>query len=533
MRTKYKWKEHTTLLLFTALLLVVFAGCSSKPTETITEDSTTPQRGGTLRYATIGEPLTLDLMVTTNSLSVDVTSNIYEGLFTLDSHFVPQPMLAQTFKTEDHGRRWLIALRKGVLFHNGQEMTSDDVVASLNRWGKMTAGGRTLFQNLTKLEAPDRYSIVIHLKQPMSIVSSLLAIRPGQAAIYPKSVIDAAGGGDMKQYIGTGPYRFVSWQPNRFIELARFDKYQARTEPADGMAGRREAYLDKIRFIPVPEVQQRVQGVQTGLYDLASSISPDLYAGMKNIPSIETMIVKPSYYPVFTFNKKEGIFRDLKMRQAVQAAADFEPMMEAAFGDPAFYRLDPSLNFKETKWWSDAGKSLYNQNNPDKARLLLKAAGYRGQKIRILTTREYEYMYKLAVVLESQLEAVGMHASIEVVDNATLEQRRKVPSAFDMYTTSFLNFNDPGATPYWDETSPLSGWWVSPRKDSLLQQLATESDDSKRLGLVAQFQQLWYEDVPLLKVGDGFTLRIWSKKVHGPGLTKSPLFYQYNNWLSK
>ena len=530
MRPHDKLKVFATLL---ALVLAVFAGCSSKPTDTTDTDPTAPQRGGTLRFATIGEPPTLDMMATTLTVSVDVTSNIYEGLFTLDSHFLPQPMLAQTVKTEDQGLRWVITLRKGVLFHNGQEMTSDDVVASLNRWGKRTSGGHTLFQNLAKLDAPDRYSIVIRLKRPMSIVANLLAVRPGFAAIYPKSVIDAAGDGETRQYIGTGPYRFVSWRPNQFIELARFDNYQSRPEPADGMAGRRVAYMDKVHFIAVPEIQQRLQGVQTGLYDFASSISPDLYAGIQSIASIETMIVKPSFYPVIVFNKQQGIFRDIKMRQVMQVATGFQTMLQAAFGAPAFFRLDPSLNFKETKWWSDAGKTLYNQNNPALARQLLQAAGYRGQTIRILTTYEYDYLNKIAVVLKSQMEAIGMTASIAALDAATAQSRAKDPAAYDIYITSFLNFNDPGATSYWDETSSLSGLWVSPRKESLLQQIATESDDKKRLGLVSQFQQFWYEDVPMLKVGDGFTLRIWGRKVHGPGLTNSPLFYQYNNWLSK
>jgi peptide/nickel transport system substrate-binding protein len=524
--------ESSIRLIGATLVSILLAACSAGPAATLPVDST-PRSGGTLRFATIGEPPTLDMMATTLSISVDVTSNIYEGLFTLDSHFQPQPMLAQSFKTDDQGLRWVITLRKGVLFHNGQEMTSDDVIASLYRWGRMTSGGRTLFQNLSNLEAPDRYSIAIRLKKPMSIVTSLLSIRPGFAAIYPKSVIDAAGDGQLKEYIGTGPYKFGEWKRNQYIEIVRYGQYQARTEPADGMAGKREAYAEKIHFIPVPEAQQRVQGVETGLYDFATAITPDLYANTKKIPSIETMIVKPSFYIVFAFNKNQGLFCDLRMRQAVQAAADFQPMLQAAFGDPAFYRLDPSLNFKETKWWSDAGKAHYNQNNPAKAKQLLMAAGYRGQTVRILTTHEYDYMYKVAVVLRSQLEAIGMHASINAPDAAAASEHSKDSSAYDIYTTSFLNFNDPGATPYWDETSPLSGWWANPQKDFLLQQLAAESDDSNRLDLVSQFQKLWYEDVPLLKVGDGFTLRIWSRKVHGPGLTNSPLFYLYNNWLSK
>ncbi len=514
-RPRNKGMDSLTLLWLAALLATVFSGCSSNK-----------QR--VFRYSTVGEPSTLDMMGSIAVVTGDITSNIYEGLFAHDSHFIPQLSLAQSYKIEDQGLRCVIALRRGVLFHDGQEMISGDVIASLNRWMKMTAGGHTLFRNLAKLEAPDRYTIVIHLKKPMSIVANLLAVRPGQAAIYPKSVIDAAGEGKLKDYIGTGPYKFVSWHPNQYIELDRFDRYVGRTEPADGMAGRRETYLNRIHFIPVPNVQQRLQGVQTGLYDFAF-ISPELYASVGSSP-IETKIVKPYFYPVFVFNKKQGMFSELKMRQAVQASADFQPMLQAAFGDPDFYRLDPSLNFKETKWWSDAGKALYNQNNPARAKELLAEARYRGETVRILTTQDYFWMYKLAVVLKSQLEAAGMKVQLDVEDWPVLIQRWSDPGAYDIYTSGFVNFNDPGAAPYWDET--FAGWWSNPLKDSLMEQLATEPDDKKRLNLASQFQQLFYEDVPMLKVGDSFALLIWSREAHGPGLS-SQFPYLFNSWLSK
>jgi peptide/nickel transport system substrate-binding protein len=242
------------------------------------------------------------------------------------------------------------------------------------------------------------------------------------------------------------------------------------------------------------------------------------------------VVVKPYAFPVVVFNKKQGIFTDLKMRQAVQAATSFQPMLQAAFGDPSFYRLDPSLFFKETKWWSDAGKALYNQNNPDKAKQLLQAAGYHGQTIRVLTTQQYDYMYKLATVLKSQLEAIGMHVTLDVVDWATVVQRRNDPTAYDIFITGFGVLLDPATSPFWDATWP--GWWVDPQKDTLLQQLAIEPDYNKRMELEAQFQQLWYEDVPMLKVGDDFFLEIKSKKLYGAGLS-SPLLYLFNCWLSR
>ena len=168
------------------------------------------------------------------------------------------------------------------------------------------------------------------------------------------------------------------------------------------------------------------------------------------------------------------------MRKAVQAAADFQPMMQAAYGASNFYRLDPSLYFKETKWWSDSGKAFYNQNNPVKARRLLRDAGYHGQAVRILSTHQYDYFYKLAVVLQGQLKAIGMDPVLDVVDWATMNQRMGDPGAYDIYISSYPNFYEPGAGRF--GTGPGQGGGSTPEKDSLLMQLATELDDKKRLG---------------------------------------------------
>lgn len=530
MQTKNSLRRHLSLALLSlmALASLILAACSSS-TARMVATTTTPQRGGTIRIATIGDPPTLDMMSTTTLITQEITTNIFEGLFTLDAHFNPQLSLAQSYQIGDQGHTWTITIRKGVLFQNGQALTSADVLASLNRWGKIAQYGQTLFADLQSLTAPDSYTIVIQLKNPMPIVPVLLAVPQQQAAIYPASIIEASGTGAIKQYIGTGPYQLAAWKPDQYIELDRFDHYQARSDPSDGMAGKRVAYADKLRFIPVSEVQQRVEGVQTGLYDYAEQISPDLYTSFQGISNLDTVTIKPWWYPVMVFNKKQGLFTSLPMRQAVQAALDDKAMMQAAFGNASFYRLDPSLYFKETAWWSGDSGNLYDQANTSRAKQLLQQAGYNGQTVRVLTSQQYDWMYKLAVVMKSQLEAIGMHVTLNVVDWATLVQMRNDAGSYDIFTTAINLVPDPAIMPNWKATWP--GWWTSSQKDSMLQQLATETDSGKRLMLEKQFQQLWYAQVPMIKVGDFFLLAVKSKQLQGPGLS-SAMPYMFNNWLA-
>src|SRR5262249_62287890 len=107
-------------------------------------------------------------------------------------------------------------------------------------------------------------------------------------------------------------------------------------------------------------------------------------------------------------NMEQGIMTDKRLRQAFLAALDMEPIMAAGFGHPAFWRLDHAVFFKEQAWYSLAGADQYNQKNKDRARRLLREAGYPssgGQPVRWITTKEYEGMYKNALVAKAQLEA--------------------------------------------------------------------------------------------------------------------------------
>src|SRR5205823_12372695 len=93
--------------------------------------------------------------------------------------------------------------------------------------------------------------------------------------------------GPLKQYIGTGPYKFAEWIPDRHVKLVRFDTYAARSEAPNGYAGRREALADEVFFYPVSQVATRIAGVQSGDYDLADGINQDAYAQLAKDPRSE------------------------------------------------------------------------------------------------------------------------------------------------------------------------------------------------------------------------------------------------------
>src|SRR3989441_4426706 len=295
----------------------------------------TPRMGGVLKVATVGEPPTLDVQMTTTVLTNEVMWHVHECLFTYDRSFSPIPMLAESHAVSDRGLRHTITLRRGVRFHNGKEMTAADVVPSLRRWGKVATLGKILWKGVESIEAKDPYTVVLQLKQPSA--SLVFGLAEAAAAIYPREVVEAAGDRQVKELIGTGPYRFVEHKPDRHIKLARFSDYAARAEPPNGFGGKRTAWLDEILFIPVPDTAVRQAGVETGEYHHAMFMKQDAWERIKSLAPLESRVVKPRGRTWISPNHKAGLITSKPLRQAVQAALDMEPIMIAAFGHKDFY----------------------------------------------------------------------------------------------------------------------------------------------------------------------------------------------------
>src|SRR5262249_14350969 len=137
------------------------------------------KKGGTIRVGNLGEPPTLDAHWTTASITETLTNHIYEGLLTLDDQNKPIPVLAESLPAvSPDGLPYTFKLRHGIKFHNGKEMTSEDVVASLLRWSKQSIYGKDLFNYVAEggLRGVDKYTVELKLKEKVAIVNINLAV---------------------------------------------------------------------------------------------------------------------------------------------------------------------------------------------------------------------------------------------------------------------------------------------------------------------------------------------------------------------
>ena len=489
-----------------------------------------PRRGGVLRIAHIGEPPTLDWHWSSGAIVTHILNNIYEAPIAMDSKFQPKPMLAEKVTLSGDRLTYTFALRKGVRFHNNKEMTSADVAASLERWGRVNFRGRIVFANVASLTAPDPSTVVLKLKEPYALLLHDIGSFQSPAAVYPKEVVDEAGAaGPIRQFIGTGPYRLMERIPDRHIRLDRFDGYASRTEEADGDTGRKGAYLDSIYFIPVPDAAVRIAGVRRGDYQFAEQIPSDQYDQLRSDQNLVPYVATLPFWNAAIFNHRQGIMTNRKVRQAFLAALDDGPVMRAAFGPQQFWRLDAGIMPKEHPMYADAGKEFYNQKNPERARGLLQEAGYRGEPIRWMTTTEFPHQAVSAQVVKPMLERAGFVVELQVMDWATLVGRRGRAELWDVFSTQIAFFPDPVFQVPLQHTWP--GWWSNRDGMAMMELLRRHTNTQTRLEIWKRLQKTWYEDAGSIKFGDYFEMHLHRRELKG--FVENPTHTWWNAWMDR
>lgn len=491
------------------------------------EEAGEGQYGGTLEVALVGNPPSLDIMTGTQAIMRFMMPHAVEFLFTWDEDFVVIPELVDTHEVGEDGLLNTLLLREGVPFHNGDEMTAEDVVASIEQWSDISGLGATWMDSVDNIEAVDDHTIEFQMSNPLGTFAPMLA-RIGQGcAIYPALIAEDADLTGVSEIVGTGPYEMLDYQPDQHVLFERFDDYAYRDEPPNGYGGRKYAYVDTIRFIPVTDDASRIAGLQAGDFHFIEEVAADHYATLADDPNV-VADPEPYNWATFVFNTREGIMTNQTIRQAAQAALNHEEILQAGYGD-GFFRLDPSLMFEETAWHSTVGEELYSPNDPERARELLEEAGYDGEPIRFLTTQEYQDHYNNSMVGIQQLQDAGFNIEPEFYDWATVGERRTDPELWDIFTTGISGADPALLAPI--ATGDWPGWWSSDAKLDLVRQLQQESEFEARYELFEQLQELFYEEAALIKLGDAYRISARSARLQNfiPIIQVSA--FLWNVWL--
>jgi len=511
--------------LATGVTLLV-SGCGGQADGGGAGQSAQPTRGGTLTVALSAIPPTVDPYATSLQAAWTTARNVCEPLFDVSTSFEVKPVLVDTVNY-DGKLTYTLKLRSGVSFQNGQPFTADDVVASLSRY-LLTPGNGSILKGLTTgITSSGTDQVTISLKQPSAAIPTLLTT----AYMMPASIVkDRPITSPVNDLVCTGPYKLTKYTADQNIELERWDGYKSPSGPSDGGTGEKKAYADKIVFTPLPEASTRLQAVQTGQVDIAGSLPLDVYDSVSSSGTAKALLTSPLSGSTVVFNKISGVMADTRMRQAFLAALNMTDIMGAGFGNKDFYSVDGSIIPEANKTWaSTAGTENYNKPDLEKVKQLLKDAGYNGQPITWVTTKDDNTWYAPVLPAQQQLKAAGLNVDVQVVDQATLISRRTDPSKYDLFSSGIPTYADPVLLPYLQESFP--GGWKNAQRDALLTKLSTEPDPAARKAAWDELQKLVWTEVPFLKFGTTKVLFAVSSRTQVERPDELAGYY-YNTWLN-
>ena len=398
-------KRGFALFVFALLVLTVaLGGCSG---DRGGEDATpapssagppvgTPVPGGEIVVGIaqdLGSSLDPHQMVAAGTAGLrEVLFNVFEGLVKPSPDGELVPAVAEDFTVD--GTVYTFTLREGVTFHNGDPVTVRDIVYSIERSADATNVSTfvSALSVVTRVEAVDERTVEIEIEAPDNEFLAFLTI-----AIIPEGHEDQA-----RHPIGTGPFRFVSHAPQESLVLERFEDYWGTP-----------AYLDRVTFRIFGSGEALAMALYAGAVDIAGQLTVDV---VRNLPA-------DYYYLVGTMNLVQALYLnnavppldDVRVRQALSYAVDVRQIMDIladGMGHPVGSGLHPGLT-----WAFHEGLTETYPHDPDRARALLAEAGFpNGFPLTITVASNYAPHVITAEVLVEQLRAVGVSATIDLVE---------------------------------------------------------------------------------------------------------------------
>lgn len=484
-----KRKAFLSVVALVMSAVLALAGCGGSSDGGEGSEGSTSKNKEELHVAISANPPSLDPQSINSNIVGGIGVHVYESLFAMNAEYEPVPVLAESYQVSDDGMVYTIKLRQGVEFHNGKEMTADDVVASMNRWVELSAKANTLIGG-SVFEKVDDYTVDLKVNQASSDIIMILASPIQFAAVYPAEVVSSATDEGISDYIGTGPYKVSEWKQDQYVKLEAYEDYQPSEGEASGLSGKKQAAVPVIYYDVVTDASTRIAGIQSGEYDIAEEIPLDNYEELSGDKNLKLEVDKGGTLNLF-LNTTEGIMADQTFRQAILASLNCDDIMLAAYGNPDLYELNAGWSDPaDAQWGTDAGSEYYNQKDVDKAKELLKEAGYNNEKVVLVTTKDYPEMYNATLVVQENLKEAGINAEVETYDFSTFMEHRADPKQFDMFITS----NSYNMLPI--QLSVLDSGWAglnAPEVTEGIQKIRAAASDEEAAAAWADLQTFLYE----------------------------------------
>ncbi len=495
------------------------------------------QATSTLRFIPTTALPALDPIWTTGYVVRNHGYMVFDTLYATNSAFEVKPQMAQGHEVADNGLTWTITLRNGLRFHDGAPVLARDCVASIKRWAARDGFGQSLMAKTAELSAVDDRRLRFRLNAPFPLLADALGkLSSPVPFMMPERLAQTDAREQIREAVGSGPFRFLTdeFVAGSSAAWAKFDGYNPRLEPADGLSGGKVVHVDRVEWKGIPDAATAIAAMQQGEMDWLESPTPDLLpvvAGRRDL--VVTTLDPVGTYVLLRFNSLQPPFDDVAARRAVLHAVNQDDYMLAMVGDPKRYRECKAFFPCGTPLSSGVGSAAMD-GKLDEARSILKASKYDGRKIVILSPSDQPLLSPLGAVTADLLTKIGMQVDLVSTDWGTLLARRASQKPVDeggwniFHTTAVApEFMSPAShlALRGNGASAWAGWPT----DAKIEALRTEWFGAPNLAvertIAAEMEQRAFDQVPYVPLGQIQQPTLYNSAVQGIVSASAPLFW--------
>lgn len=520
-------RVRATILGLTALAVLGLSACGTSGTAGGSEPAAGSEAQVHVLRVGIGADLTrLDPHFGSGSQTDSlVLSNVFDGLLMRDPKTMKlEPYVAESWEVSPDGLRYTFHLRHGIKFHDGDELTSDDVKWSFERTA--TYEGSSLasqFSGVVKsVETPDPYTVVFVLNEPNPTLLAKFETETGYLRIADKQYFDQVGEQafmDDPSPAGSGPYVLDEWVRGQRVVLKRYPDYFL------GLA----AY-DEVDFLPIPDEATRLSALLAGDIDVTGPISPESRATIEGSGSAHVESVETTRRIYLGINAEKAPFSDERMRKAAAYAIDVDAIIKNLLEGEATRIYGPILPF-ELGYSADA--LVRYEYDPERAKQLIAEAGYAGKPVPItITTPTGRYMKDVEATqaVAQYLNDVGFQATVQPLEFSVYLDQESKHARTELYLAGY------GGGGSFDADTTMSGlflssnvrsYYKSPELDDMILRGRSAADDSGRVAAYAEAQRFITEHVLQIPLWDQHDIWAVSNAVDWTPLPNESLFMYF------
>jgi peptide/nickel transport system substrate-binding protein len=495
----------------------------------------------TLHFIPQADLRSIDPIWTTAYVTRNFGYLVFDTLFSLDKDFKPQPQMVDRWTVSDDKLTYRFTLRDGLKWHDGQPVRAADCVASLDRWGKRDTLGQKLMEAVGEMKAVDDKTFTISLKSPFPLILDALGkLSSNVPFMMPERLAKTDAYQQIPEAIGSGPFKFVKeeWVPGNKAVFVKNTDYVPREEAPSFAAGGKVAKVDHVEWLYIPDTTTAAAALNAGEADWYEQPPADLLPVFATNKDIVVATVDPlGNHGTLRFNHIQPPFNNAKLRAAVLNLVDQKDYMAAAAGDPKYWKTCAALFGCGTPFETNAGAdALLNGPNPAKAKELIQEAGYKGEKIVLMSATDQPIVHGQALVTLAALRGAGLNVEFQANDWGTLITRRTSKEPIDKGGWSIFHtwFSAP------DFFSPAVnilvrgsgdkawfGWPTDAKIEALIDAWfkAPDLDEQKRLAADIQVEA-YTNEIPYVPTGQFVVPTAYRKNLDG--IIIAPVVFLWN-----